>query len=287
MDLITSLHAAAGDPPPTSIDLDVLIRAEERRGYRQRRLFGAGAVSGVAVLVGAASLGWPLGARAPVGDGGAPVCPWVSPSGDPSLRPPAASTSLIPPPMSPSMSPSMSLSPPMSEMSPSGTSPSVSESDPNVEASGSPAMPPPATLPSASATWLGPVPSGLVGRMSPFPDRSPSEVCADTLRRLERVLSDALARIAPDAHPTAPIRFFAYSDGTVRAVVFFADGSHLEVVLYLQWAGSAVAFRMSEGGAYHSGSSNHGLLLAVTTDGPLTSTQMEVLVNEPGLTLTG
>src|SRR6185437_1422379 len=55
VDLTTSLRAAAGEPPPTSIDLDRLIRAEQRRAYRQRRLFGAGLVSGVAVLVGAAS----------------------------------------------------------------------------------------------------------------------------------------------------------------------------------------------------------------------------------------
>jgi len=272
VDLTTSLHAAAGDPPPTRIDLDALIRTEVRRGYRQRRLFGAGAVSGVAVLVGAASLGWPLGARAPVGDGGGPVCPWVSPSGDPSIRPRMASASPLPPPVSPPVSPSMSLS----------------ESSPNVEVSGSPASPPPAIPPSASATatWPGPMPSASAGRLSPVPDQSPPEVCADTLRHLERVLTDALARIAPDAHPTAPIRFFTYHDGTVRAVVFFSRTTHLEVVLYPQWAGSTVGLRLSVGGAYQFRSPGHGLVLAVTSAGPLTSTQMDELANEPGLTLT-
>ena len=56
MDLNASLRAVTADPPPTRINLDALIRAEERRGHRQRRLFGAGVVSGVAVVVGAREL---------------------------------------------------------------------------------------------------------------------------------------------------------------------------------------------------------------------------------------
>ena len=294
MDLTTSLRAAAGEPPPTSIDLDRLIRAEQRRAYRQRRLFGAGLVSGVAVLVGAASLGWPLGARAPVGDGEAAVCPWVSPSGGPSVLPPLASASGAGPSMS-FVAPSGNASPP-----PSGDpSPTVGGSDsPNVEASGSPVSPPPAAgsaspamppsppPPSASASWLGPVPSAPAPGRSPIPDRSPAGVCADTLRRLEHVLTDALARIAPDARPTTPIRFFSYPDGSVRAVVMFAGDSHLEVILFPLWeADLTVRIELSLGGAYqlHPG---HGLLIAVTTDGPLHSAQAKELASEPGLTLT-
>jgi hypothetical protein len=330
VDLNASLRAAAADPPPTRIDLDALIRAEQRRGYRQRRLFGAGVVSGVAVLVGAASVGWPLSTRAPMGGGG-PVCPWVSPSVDPSFgtRPPMASASPVPRPsgsvsfVAPSAGTS-NVSPPPSVAgtsdspsapgtgdSPSapgtGDSPSApgtSDSpsapgtgdSPNVEASGSPAGPPPETvdspLPSGpAASWPGPDLSASAGDLSAAPDRSRAEVCGDTIRRLEHVLTDALARIAPDAHPATPIRFYPYPDGTVRAIVVFSGGRQLGVSLLPLWADSYDRFKIyflpESGTSYDIGDPARGIITADPGAGPLTEAQIRALANEPGLTLTG
>jgi hypothetical protein len=287
VDLTTSLHAVAADPPPTRIDLDALIRAEQRRGHRQRRLFGAGVASGVAVLVGAASLGWPLGSRAPIGDGEGPVCPWVSLSGDPSFPPPSASGSV----MMPSMSGSAPSGDPLTGLI-SPPPPSVGASDSaNVTASGSPAMPPSAPLPSGSGSWLGPVPSASTGDLSAAPDRSPAETCGDTMRRLEHVLTDALARIAPHARPATPIRFFNYPDGTVRAVVIFDGGGQLTVALLPLWADSYDMFKLyfvpGQGTWYDIGSPTRGLVVSDPATGPLTAEQLHDLANEPGLTLTG
>jgi len=284
VDLNASLRAVAADPPPTRIDLDALIRAEERRGHRQRRLFGAGVVSGVAVVVGAASLGWPSGGPAPLGDGGGPVCPWVSPIGAAGAGPSGPGSYGGPWPSSSGWN---------------GVTPSSAES-------GSPFVPP-SGLPSTSRSQFDPgfdgvtgspaVPANASESVSPppvagaSPAMSPAEVCGDTMRRLDHVLSDALARIAPNAHPTTPISFFSYPDGTVRTIVTF-DGGHLLLVeLRPLWAGPYEKFTMyflpTRGTSYEIGSPVRGVVAGDPNAGPLTDAQLQALANDPGLTLQG
>jgi len=315
VDLTASLHAVAADPPPTRIDLDALIRAEERRGHRQRRLFGAGVVSGVAVVVGAASLGWPSGGRAPLGDGGGPVCPWVSPrgaagavpsppgpfggplpstSGFTVATPPSTSGSTVAPP--PSTSGSTVVTPPSSGGSTVVTPPSSESGSPFV---------PPSGLPSTSGSPFDPGFTGLTGSpavpanagasvnpppvASASPATSPAEVCGDTLRRLDHVLSDALARIAPNACPTTPIRFSSYPGGAVHTVVTFDGGRLLFVELFPLWESSyeksRVYFLPTKGTSYEIGSPARGVVAADPNAGPLTDAQLRALANDSGLTL--
>ncbi len=303
MDLNASLREITGDPPPSRIDLDALIRAEERRGYRQRRLVGAGVVSGVAVLVGAASVGWPLGSRAPIGDSAEPPCPWVSPSDYPSFRnsplPSHGSATLVPPPpssssVSPFVSPSDNASP---FVSPSGGAsslePGSASPPPSVGHSGSPAAPPPSTSASVPVSVPGAGPSAPVDILSVPADRSPAESCSDTLRRLEHVLRDSLARIAPNAHPAAPIRFFNYPDGTVRSTVVFDGGGKLVVVFFPRWRvwheGGRIRISVEplvgpDETAWYIGTPALGLVAVEPAAGPLTLVQLQDLGDEPGLT---
>jgi hypothetical protein len=114
-------------------------------------------------------------------------------------------------------------------------------------------------------------------------------MCGDTMRRLEHVLTDALARIAPNARPMTPIRFFSYPDGTVRAVVVFDGGRQIVVTLLPLWAGSYDRFKLyflpDNGRSYEIGSPARGLVAGDPTAGPLTDEQLQALANEPGLTL--
>jgi hypothetical protein len=118
---------------------------------------------------------------------------------------------------------------------------------------------------------------------------SPAEICGDTMRRLEHVLTDALARIAPNARPTTPIRFFSYPDGTVRAVVIFDGGGQLLVELLPLWADSYAHIKMlflpTKGISHEIGSPARGVVAADPNTGPLTDDQLQALANEPGLTL--
>lgn len=78
MDLSETMRQAVADPPPSSIDLDRLIRGERLRERRQRWLAGVGAAAGVAVVIGATSAAL-TGRVPPYSDGvGAPPCPGVS-----------------------------------------------------------------------------------------------------------------------------------------------------------------------------------------------------------------
>jgi hypothetical protein len=167
---------------------------------------------------------------------------------------------------------------------------------PSVGHSGSPAAPPPSTSASAPVSVPSAGPSVPAGVLGVSPDRSPAETCDDTLRRLEHVLSDALARIAPNAHPATPIRFFNYLDGTVRANVVFDGGGTLIVALSPLWADE---FRMwmvynvlsmgSDGTywlSYAIGIPRRGVVVADPAASPLTADQLRALADEPGLTLT-
>ena len=306
MDLNESLRAAVADPPPTRIDLDTLIRGEQRREYRQRWVLGAGVVSGVAVLIGAAGVIIPGGSRSPVADGGLP-CPWVSPTVDPSATPSYLPPPSVSPPAVP-RSPSMSFSSgsPFGSGSPfegGSGSPSMPTSDlPSMSGSGSPPYSPPYSpsysLPdspsnppansSASVQPPPPVVSSIRGDpVNPSPYESPSELCGDTLRRLEHVLTDALARIAPNAPLATPVRFFNYPDGTVRATVVFADRSVLQVILLPLWSTAYDQFKLefATNGAKVYDLHGRGLVIGKAPSGPLTADQLLELSKEPGLTL--
>jgi hypothetical protein len=150
-------------------------------------------------------------------------------------------------------------------------------------------MPPSAPLPSVSASWLGPLPSASAPGLSPVPDRSPTGVCADTLRRLDGVLARALARIAPDAHPTTPIRFFSDSSGMVRALVTFDGGGLLTVNLLPLSKDKISVMKLwllhRLGTSYAIGNPTRGVVTGDPATGPLDSDQLQALADEPGLTL--
>jgi hypothetical protein len=216
VDLNEALREAAAEPPPTSIDLDALIRQESRRERRQRWLSGTGIAAGVAATVGVAAIGFSGGALpGRFAAGGAPPCPVVSPA------PSGASGS----PGSASGNPSggASGSPGSASGNPSGGAsgnPSSASGKPSGGASGSPGGGPQATT--------GPVrPRGPV----------PTESCGIAARRFNQALTDTLHRVAPGATLTntrnvrlAPVWFERDPNGAFIADVTMRHGNRVNRV---------------------------------------------------------
>jgi hypothetical protein len=206
VDLNETLRAAVAEPPPTSIDLDVLIKHERRRERRQQWLTGGGLAAGVAAVVGVTAVGFAGSIPVPFAGGGAPPCPVVSP--DPidlkkrlaSEAPYASGKPDVP-------------TPDGSHRSPDGGPPTI---DPTRSAG-----------PTTGPTALARPTTGPTGPTGP----APTESCGVAARRFNSALAGALHRVAPaakltngdDARRTA-VWFQQYGDASYNASIVMKDG---------------------------------------------------------------
>jgi hypothetical protein len=212
VDLNETLRAAVAEPPPTSIDLDVLIKYERRRERRQRWLGGTGIAAGVAVTVGVAAVGFAGTLPGPFAGGGAPPCPVLSPDANESKKAsgkPDTPTSVTP-------STTKSIEPEVSKSVKPGTTNSVE--------------PPKSGKPDMIDTQLGP---------------KPSEACGSATRRFNRALTETLSRVAPTATLTsaadprrAPVWFEQAGDSFLNGLTMRdgdrVNGLFISIISYAQ-----------------------------------------------------